>query len=439
MDARLNESAPSESSRSGDGSQSAEAAVPARFEVGQTIETQGLGSAAVRSGTVFGILFAASIAHGLNDLMQSLLPAIYPVLRKTFSLDYGQIGLITLTFQVTASLLQPLVGLSTDRKPRPYSLPVAMCVTLVGLVLLAYATNYTMLLVAAASVGIGSSIFHPEASRVARMASGGRHGLAQSLFQVGGNFGTAAGPLLAAFIVVPRGQTSIAWFTLVAFVGMLLLTRVGSWYATALRTESKRGGEVHAPSTLSRRRIIASVLILLGLIFSKHFYLAGMSTFYTFYLIDKFHVSIQTAQVFLFVFLGAVAAGTIIGGPVGDRVGRKSVIWVSILGVLPFTLALPYADLFWTCALTVVIGLVLASAFSAILVYAQELIPRNVGLVAGLFFGFAFGVAGLGAALLGELADQTSINFVFKVCSFLPLLGVLTFLLPDVENSSKRR
>ncbi|WP_131194773.1 MFS transporter [Lichenihabitans psoromatis] len=439
MDARLNESAPSESSRSGDDSQSAEAAVPARFEVGQTIETQGLGSAAVRSGTVFGILFAASIAHGLNDLMQSLLPAIYPVLRKTFSLDYGQIGLITLTFQVTASLLQPLVGLSTDRKPRPYSLPVAMCVTLVGLVLLAYATNYTMLLVAAASVGIGSSIFHPEASRVARMASGGRHGLAQSLFQVGGNFGTAAGPLLAAFIVVPRGQTSIAWFTLVAFVGMLLLTRVGRWYATALRTESKRGGEVHAPSTLSRRRIIASVLILLGLIFSKHFYLAGMSTFYTFYLIDKFHVSIQTAQVFLFVFLGAVAAGTIIGGPVGDRVGRKSVIWVSILGVLPFTLALPYADLFWTCALTVVIGLVLASAFSAILVYAQELIPGNVGLVAGLFFGFAFGVAGLGAALLGELADQTSINFVFKVCSFLPLLGVLTFLLPDVENSSKRR
>ncbi len=398
----------------------------------------GLSSAATRGGTVFAILFATSIAHGLNDLMQSLLPAIYPILQASFKLDYGQIGLITLTFQITASLLQPLVGLSTDRHPRPYSLPVGMAVTLVGLSLLAYASSYAMLLVAAACVGIGSSIFHPEASRVARMASGGRYGLAQSLFQVGGNFGTAAGPLLAAFIVVPRGQTSIMWFTLVAVVGMILLARVGHWYAKALLTPVTAKAEDRAATGLSRKRVIGSVLILLGLIFSKHFYLAGMSTFYTFYLIHKFGVSIQTAQVFLFIFLGAVAAGTIVGGPIGDRVGRKAVIWVSILGVLPFTLALPYAGLTATCVLSVVIGLILASAFSAILVYAQELIPGNVGLIAGLFFGFAFGMAGLGAAVLGELADLTSIDVVFKVCAFLPVLGVLTFLLPDTKEPLRR-
>lgn len=393
-----------------------------------------VGLAAAGGGTVFSIMVATSVAHGLNDTVQSLLPAIYPLLRTTFRLDYGQIGLITLAFQVTASLLQPLVGLSTDRRPLPYSLPIGMVVSLVGLVLLATASSYPMLLVAAACVGIGSSIFHPEASRVARMASGGRHGLAQSLFQVGGNVGTAIGPLLAAFIVVPHGQASIGWFTLVAVAGIVLLSWVGRWYAAALQRIAKMPARSSGASSLSRARVVGAVLILIGLIFSKHLYLAGISTFYTFYLIDKFGVSIQTAQVLLFVFLGAVAAGTIIGGPIGDKVGRRSVIWVSILGVLPFTLMLPYASLTWTAVLSVIIGLVIASAFSAIVVFAQELMPGRVGLVGGLFFGFAFGIAGLGAAVLGEIADHTSIAFVFKVCAFLPVLGVLTFLLPKIEQ-----
>ncbi len=393
---------------------------------------------AASGGTVFGMLFATSVAHALNDTMQSLLAALYPLLQKTFSLDYGQIGLITLAFQLTASLLQPLVGMSTDRRPRPYSLPVAMVSTLVGLVLLANASNFAMLLLAAAIVGIGSSIFHPEASRVARMASGGRHGLAQSLFQVGGNVGTAAGPLLAAFIVVPRGQGSIAWFSLIAVAGIMLLSWVGRWYAGALRAAAKAPAETAAVSALPRSRIAGAVLILLGLTFSKHIYLAGMSSFYTFFLIQKFGVSIETAQVFLFVFLGAVAAGTIIGGPIGDRVGRRLVIFVSILGVLPFTLLLPYADLTWTCVLSVVIGLILSSAFSAIVVFAQELIPGRVGLVGGLFFGFAFGIAGLGAAVMGQIADHTSLQLVFKVCAYLPVLGLLTFFLPNIEPPRAR-
>lgn len=393
-----------------------------------------VGLAAAGGGSVFSIMFATSVAHGLNDTVQSLLPAIYPLLRTAFRLDYGQIGLITLAFQLTASLLQPFVGLSTDRRPRPYSLPVGMAVSLVGLVLLATASSYPMLLVAAACVGIGSSIFHPEASRVARMASGGRHGLAQSLFQVGGNVGTAMGPLLAAFIVVPHGQASIGWFTLVAIAGIVLLSWVGRWYAAALQRIAKASARSPAVSGLSRRRVVGAIMILIGLIFSKHLYLAGISTFYTFYLIDKFGVSIQTAQMFLFVFLGAVAAGTIIGGPIGDKVGRRSVIWVSILGVLPFTLLLPYASLAWTAVLSVVIGLVIASAFSAIVVFAQELMPGRVGLVGGLFFGLAFGIAGLGAAVLGEIADHTSIAFVFKICAFLPVLGVLTFLLPKIDG-----
>lgn len=393
-----------------------------------------VGLAAAGGGTVFSIMVATSIAHGLNDTVQSLLPALYPLLRTAFRLDYGQIGLITLAFQLTASLLQPFVGLSTDRRPMPYSLPIGMAVSLVGLVLLATASSYPMLLVAAASVGIGSSIFHPEASRVARMASGGRHGLAQSLFQVGGNVGTAIGPLLAAFIVVPRGQGSIGWFTLVAIAGIVLLSWVGRWYAAALRRTAKAPARGAGASSLSRGRVVGAVLILMGLIFSKHLYLAGISTFYTFYLIDRFGVSIQTAQVFLFVFLGAVAAGTIIGGPIGDKVGRRVVIWVSILGGLPFTLVLPYASLAWTAVLSVIIGLVIASAFSAIVVFAQELMPGRVGLVGGLFFGFAFGIGGLGAALLGEIADHTSIAFVFRVCAFLPILGVLTFLLPKIDE-----
>ena len=393
-----------------------------------------VGLAAAGGGSVFSIMIATSVAHGLNDTLQSLLPAIYPLLRTAFRLDYGQIGLITLAFQVTASLLQPFVGLSTDKRPMPYSLPVGMAVTLVGLVLLATASSYPMLLVAAASVGIGSSIFHPEASRVARMASGGRHGLAQSLFQVGGNVGTAIGPLLAAFIVVPRGQASIGWFSLVAIAGIVLLSWVGRWYAAAIRRIAKAPSRQTAVSSLSRTRVVGAVLVLIGLIFSKHLYLAGISTFYTFYLIDRFGVSIQSAQLLLFVFLGAVAAGTIIGGPIGDKVGRRSVIWVSILGVLPFTLILPYASLTWTAVLSVIIGLVIASAFSAIVVFAQELMPGRVGLVGGLFFGFAFGIAGLGAAVLGELADHTSIAFVFRVCAFLPALGVLTFLLPKIDE-----
>ena len=391
--------------------------------------------AAAQGGTVFAILFMTSLAHALNDTMQSLLAAIYPVLRAAFHLDYGQIGLITLAFQCTASLLQPLVGLSTDRKPLPYSLPVGMATTLVGLVLLATAHDFSMLLVAAAAVGIGSSIFHPEASRVARMASGGRHGLAQSLFQVGGNVGTALGPLLAAYIVVPRGQGSIMWFTLIAVAGMVVLSRVGLWYARALRAPKVVQARHIEAAPLPRGRVVTAISILLALIFSKHLYLAGMSTFYTFFLINKFGLSIQTAQVMLFVFLGAVAAGTIVGGPVGDRIGRRTVIWVSILGVLPFTLLLPYADLTWTCILSVLIGLILASAFSAIVVFAQDLIPGKVGLVSGLFFGFAFGIAGLGTAVLGSVADATSIEFVFKICAVLPVLGFLAFMLPRIETA----
>ena len=390
--------------------------------------------AALRRATVFPVLFMISGAHVLNDVMQSLLAAIYPVLRSAFHLDYGQIGLITLAFQCTASLLQPLVGLSTDRKPRPYSLPLGMGVTMIGLALLATARNFEMLLLAAACVGIGSSVFHPEASRVARMASGGRHGLAQSLFQVGGNFGTALGPLLAAYIVVPHRQGSIGWFMLIAVAGIILLSRVGRWYAAALAAPKAPRVAQTGAAPLSNRRVVGTVSLLLGLIFSKHLYLAGIGTFYTFFLIHKFGVSIQTSQLMLFLFLGAVAAGTIVGGPIGDRFGRRAVIYVSILGVLPFTLALPYANFEWTCILSVVIGLILASAFSAIVVFAQELIPGKVGLVSGLFFGFAFGIAGLGAAVLGVVADATSIDVVFKVCAFLPALGVLAFLLPKLDG-----
>ncbi len=398
----------------------------------------GSGRAVVAGGTAAGVLAAVCAGHAVNDTLQSLLPALYPLLQRSFDLSYGQVGLITLTFQITASLLQPLVGVATDVRPRPYSLPFGMLSTLVGLVLLATASSYPLLLIAAACVGIGSSVFHPEASRVARMASGGRHGLAQSVFQVGGNFGTAIGPLLAAFIVVPRGQGSVAWFTLLALAGSVLLGFVGRWYARALRAPKPAARAGGAAATLSRARVLGSVLILLVLIFSKYFYIASLNTFYTFYLIRKFGLSIQAAQVHLFVFLGAVAVGTILGGPVGDRIGRRKVIWGSILAALPFTLALPYADLFWTSALSVVIGAILASAFPAIVVYAQELIPGKVGLVGGLFFGFAFGMGGLGAAVLGQLADLTSIETVFRVCAFLPALGVLTILLPDLAPPKRR-
>ncbi|HVW83838.1 MAG TPA: MFS transporter, partial [Bryobacteraceae bacterium] len=372
-------------------------------------------------GAAFGVLFAISFCHLLNDVNQSMIASIYPTLKTSFHLDFGQIGLITLTYQITASLLQPVVGMFTDRRPVPWSLAAGMGFTLTGLLLLAIAPRYGALLMAAALVGMGSAVFHPESSRVARMASGGQHGLAQSVFQVGGNAGTALGPLLAAFIIVPHGQKSIAWFSIAALAGILILLRIGNWYrAHQLARAKKLGAATRSHAALSTKKVVFSISILVALIFSKYFYLASISSYYTFYLISKFHVGIREAQIYLFLFLGSTAVGTLIGGPVGDRVGRKYVIWVSILGVLPFTLLLPHVGLFWTAALTVVIGLILASAFSAILVYAQELVPGRVGMISGLFFGFAFGMGGIGAAVLGKLADLTSIAFVYQVCAFLP-------------------
>jgi MFS transporter, FSR family, fosmidomycin resistance protein len=390
--------------------------------------------------TVFTILAAISFCHLLNDMMQALIPAMYPMLKTGFGLDFGQIGLITLTFQLTASLLQPVIGLYTDHHPKPYSLMTGMGFTLAGLLFLSATRSYPGLLVSAGLVGLGSAVFHPESSRVARMASGGQHGLAQSLFQVGGNTGSAVGPLLAAFIVLPRGQSSVAWFSLAALLAILVLWNVGRWYARrrsvlrAARAEADRGHP-----TLPPRRVKLALAILIVLIFSKYIYLTSLTSYYTFYLIHRFGVTVQSSQLHLFAFLGAVAAGTIIGGPVGDRFGRKLVIWCSILGVLPFTLVLPHVNLFWTGALSVVIGLILASAFSAILVYAQELVPGKIGMISGLFFGFAFGVAGIGAAVLGRLADSTSIEFVYRLCAYLPALGLLTAWLPDLETGSRGR
>lgn len=388
--------------------------------------------------TVFTILAAISFCHLLNDMVQSLIPAIYPILKSSFHLDFAQLGLITFTYQLTASLLQPFVGLYADRRPMPYSLATGMGFTLVGLLLLSTASHYAMLLIAASLVGVGSSVFHPESSRVARMASGGQHGLAQSVFQVGGNAGTALGPLLAAFIVVPRGQQSISWFSLAALVAIIVLANVGRWYKQHVSEKPKfRAAHKESHMTLSSRKIAVSILILAALVFSKYFYLASLSSYYTFYLISKFHLSVRSSQIYLFIFLGAVAAGTVIGGPIGDRLGRKFVIWCSIVGALPFTLLLPYANLFWTGVLSVVIGLILASAFSAILVYGQELVPGKIGTISGLFFGFAFGMGGLGAALLGALADRTNIYFVYQVCSFLPAIGLLTGFLPDIERAMR--
>jgi MFS transporter, FSR family, fosmidomycin resistance protein len=372
--------------------------------------------------------------------MQSVIPAVYPLLRDSYHLDYGQIGLITLTLQLTASLLQPLIGMYTDAKPTPFSLPVGMGFTLVGLILLSSAPSFGAILLAVGMVGIGSSVFHPESSRVARMASGGRHGLAQSVFQVGGNVGTSFGPLLAAYVVVPEGQPSIAWFSSAALVAIVVLTRVGIWYRrnhhTSAKPRSKTAGVDGHPSS---RRITLALVVLVSLMFSKFVYMASLSSYYTFFLISRFHLSVQSAQIHLFVFLGAVAAGTMIGGPIGDRIGRKLVIWCSILGILPFTLLLPYASLFWTGPLTVIIGMLLASAFPAIVVYAQELVPGKVGTISGLFFGLAFGLGGLGAALLGRLADSTSIEFVYRVCAVLPALGLLTAFLPNIGTGQGTR
>jgi MFS transporter, FSR family, fosmidomycin resistance protein len=411
-----------------------------------TMETQSetnelTGNQKVAENTVFAILVAISFSHMLNDTIQSLIPAIYPILKNTFKLSFTQVGLITLTFQLTASLLQPFVGLYTDHRPKPYSLAIGMGFTLVGLLLLSISSNFPMILCSAGLVGMGSSIFHPEASRLARMASGGRHGVAQSIFQVGGNAGTSLGPLLAALIIVPRGQGSIGWFSVVALAAIILLANVGHWYKrnmfrfpSAARAKAQAGRAV-----ISSRKVVFSLAILIALIFSKFFYLSCMTSYFTFYLIGKFHLSVQSAQLHLFLFLFSVAAGTIVGGYLGDRFGRKYVIWGSILGVAPFTLLLPYTDLFWTGVLTVFIGVILASAFPAILVYATELVPGKVGTISGLFFGFAFGMGGIGSAALGRLADHTSIEYVFRVCSFLPLIGLLTGFLPNLDRTGARK
>ncbi|GGC79688.1 MFS transporter [Chelatococcus reniformis] len=394
---------------------------------------------AAEDRTAFRVLAAISFSHLLNDLLQSLLPAIYPILKVSYNLDFAQVGLITLCFYLTSSLFQPLVGFYTDKRPSPFSLAIGMGCSLLGLLLMAVASSFSMILIAAMLVGSGSAVFHPEASRVARMGSGGRHGLAQSFFQVGGNVGTALGPLLAAFIVVPRGQSSLAYFSVVALLGMFVLFHVGRWYRDHVaRMRAKGPAPAGFGAVVPRNKLIATLIVLGLLIFSKFFYTASISTYYTFFLIHKFGLSVPEAQLYLFLYLGAVAVGTIIGGPLGDRFGRKPVIWFSILGVLPFSLALPHADLTWTPVLTVIIGLILSSAFPAIIVYAQELMPGKVGMIAGLFFGFAFGMGGIGAAVLGELADATSIEFVYKVCAFLPMIGLLAWFLPHIERNKPR-
>jgi MFS transporter, FSR family, fosmidomycin resistance protein len=383
--------------------------------------------------TTFAVLFAIAFSHMLNDMMQSLIPAIYPNLKADFHLSFAQIGIITLVNQITASLLQPAVGYVSDLRPRPYSLATGMIATLIGLLILSMAGSYLVILFSVMLIGVGSAVFHPESSRVARMASGGRHGLAQSLFQVGGNTGSAIGPLLAAGLVAVYGQHSVAWAGALALLGIVILYNVGTWYKNhgLARLRSTRAHEDHG---LPRGKVVASIVILLLLIFSKYFYLASITSYYTFYLIHTFHLSVRSAQVHLFIFLAAVAAGTLAGGPLGDKFGRKYVIWFSILGILPFTLMLPYANLFWTSILSVIIGMVMASAFPAIVVYAQELLPGRVGMISGLFFGFSFGMGGIGAAVLGWLADLTDITFVYKVCAFLPAIGLLTMFLPNIGS-----
>ncbi len=388
----------------------------------------------IAESTVFTILLNISFCHLLNDTIQSLIPSIYPIVKDSFKLNFAQVGLITLTFQLAASLLQPFVGLYTDKKPQPFSLAIGMSFSLAGLLVLSFAGSFSMLLLAVGMIGIGSSIFHPEASKVAYMAGGNRRGLAQSIFQVGGNAGSSIGPLLAALIIVPYGQSNIVWFSLLALIAIIVLITIGKWYKNNLDKLTRKAVARNdkTGSALSKRTVVMSVVILLVLIFSKYFYLASMTSYYTFYLIDKFHVSVQSSQLYLFIFLFSVAAGTLLGGPLGDKFGRKYVIWFSILGAAPFTLLLPHANLFWTSVLSVFIGVIIASAFSAILVYAQELLPGKVGMVSGLFFGFAFGMGGVGSALLGVLADHTSINYVFQLCAFLPLIGLLTGLLPNI-------
>jgi len=393
------------------------------------------GAATTTEATRFRVLGAISFSHFLNDMIQSLIIAIYPLLKGEFDLSFMQIGSITLTYQVCASVLQPLIGIYTDKHPKPYSLSIGMGFTLIGLAALAWAPNYAAVLGAAALVGTGSSIFHPESSRIARLASGGRHGLAQSIFQVGGNAGSAMGPLLAAWIIIPHGRTSVAWFAPAAMLAIAVLWNVGTWYRRQHVDPAARAKPRAVPGgSVSPRRVAWSVAILLILIFSKYFYLASITSYYSFYLIERFHLSVQSAQLYLFYFLLAAALGTLFGGPIGDRVGRKRVIWISILGVAPFSMLLPYVDLLWTGILSFIIGLILASAFSAILVFAQELMPGRVGAVSGLFFGFAFGMGGIGAAILGSLADLYGIEFVYRMCAFLPLLGTVAAFLPDMKR-----
>jgi len=394
--------------------------------------------AAPETRAAFLVLAALSLCHMLNDTIQSLLPAIYPVLQSNYALSFTQIGLLHFAFQGTASVLQPAVGLATDRRPRFRLLALGMGLSLAGLLTLAFAHAYPLLVLAAVSIGLGSAIFHPDASRLARLASGGRYGTAQSVFQVGGNTGSALGPLLAAYIVLPFGQPSIAWFSALALLGMIVLWNVGSWARARHRERATARAALPPEPTLPRRRILVIIGILALLVFSKYVYVASLTSFYTFYLIETFGVSVRASQLLLFVFLAAVAVGALAGGPIGDRIGRKAVIWVSILGVLPFTLALPHASLLWTAILTLVIGVVIASAFSAILVYAQQLVPNRIGLISGLFFGFAFGVAGIGAAALGVLADWKGIAFVYRVCAWLPLIGLLTVFLPS-DNALRQR
>lgn len=384
--------------------------------------------------TVYPILFTISFAHLLNDMMQSVIPSLYPLIKESFNLSFTQIGIITFTFQLTASLFQPFVGHYTDKKPRPFSLAMGMSFTLLGILFLSVASSFAYILIAVSLIGLGSSVFHPESSRVAHLASGGKKGLAQSIFQLGGNAGSAIGPLLAALIIAPFGQFYLVWFALAAVIGIIVLTQIGKWYRDHLLLRKSLVIQTVVSPNISRGRVTTSIIILLVLIFSKYFYMACMSSYFTFYLIDKFNVSVQQSQFYLFAFLGAVALGTILGGPLGDRFGRKYIIWISILGAAPFTLLLPYANLFWTVSLAFIIGVIIASAFSAILVYATELVPGKVGMIAGLFFGFAFGMGGIGSAVLGWLADRTSIEYVFHLCSFLPLLGIITAFLPNLEQ-----
>ncbi|MEN7528052.1 MULTISPECIES: MFS transporter [unclassified Cupriavidus] len=403
--------------------------------VNQAPQAPSAAAAQREEGTRFRVLYAISFAHFLNDMIQSLILAIYPMLKGGFNLSFTQIGLLTLTYQITASLLQPIVGLYTDKHPKPHSLAIGMGFTLGGLLLLSVAPTYGVLLVAAALVGTGSSIFHPESSRVARMASGGQHGLAQSIFQVGGNGGSAMGPLLAAWIVHTQG--SVAWFSLAAILAIAVLWQIGGWYGRHLAERAAKKKAAAPVAKLPTSTVVRAIAVLLMLIFSKYFYMASLNTYYTFYLMEKFGLPRQTSQIYLFLFLFAVALGTILGGPIGDRIGRKRVIWASILGVAPFTLMLPHANLFWTAVLTVIIGFILASAFSAILVFAQELIPGKVGMVSGLFFGFAFGMGGIGAAVLGGLADAHGIQTVYALCAYLPLLGLLAVFLPDLRERAR--